>query len=189
MKETLKMRFAYMFAKIAHRGQKRKYTNEPYVNHCERVADNVRLAELEKDAFEPAICAAYLHDVVEDTWVKHWMIELLFGSEISILVWELTNPSKEHPNLRRAERKEMDRVHLSDVSPIAQTIKLCDMLDNISDFLLYDPKFCKVVMPEMRNLVKVLCYGDKGLYSKVYWMVEGYFYMNKNEGNPNPARK
>lgn len=50
-------------ADVAHKGQKRVFTKEPYINHPRRVAANVALVCDDPDA----IAAALLHDVMEDT--------------------------------------------------------------------------------------------------------------------------
>ena len=51
------------FAMCAHRNQRRKYEDAPYVVHCERVARTV--AEYTDDT--NVIAAAMMHDVLEDT--------------------------------------------------------------------------------------------------------------------------
>lgn len=54
---------ALEFASRVHAGQKRKYTNEPYINHCIRVANNPLVIA----AGEEAICSALMHDCIEDS--------------------------------------------------------------------------------------------------------------------------
>ena len=60
-----KIERAAEFAKAAHEGidQRRKYTNEPYIVHPQLVAEIVSSVTDDEDM----ICAAWLHDVVEDT--------------------------------------------------------------------------------------------------------------------------
>ena len=72
---------AYEMGAMAHRGQKRK-SGEPYISHPVAVAQE--LADMRLDA--QAICAAILHDVVEDTSVSLADIERDFGSEVAALV-------------------------------------------------------------------------------------------------------
>ena len=57
---------AYEFANKNHEGQLRK-SGEPYIIHPLNVAYILATAELD----EPTICAALLHDIVEDTKVTH----------------------------------------------------------------------------------------------------------------------
>ena len=72
---------AYDFAKSQHEDQCRK-SGEPYIIHPLQVA--YILADLELD--DATICAALLHDVVEDTDITIEDIEKQFGIEIAELV-------------------------------------------------------------------------------------------------------
>lgn len=72
---------AYHFAEKAHDGQKRR-SGEPYIIHPVAVAQI--LAEMGMDA--DSICAALLHDVVEDTPVTDEEIRRKFGETIEQLV-------------------------------------------------------------------------------------------------------
>ena len=58
------------FARSAHEGQRRKYANEPYINHPVRVMQIC--AEYVTD--EVVLEAALLHDVIEDTEVSANML-------------------------------------------------------------------------------------------------------------------
>jgi len=69
--------FAYRYAEEAHKGQVRKYTGEPYINHPVAVA---RIVAGVTDDCE-MICAALLHDVIEDcgkTWQD--LVDVGFGA-------------------------------------------------------------------------------------------------------------
>ena len=79
--------FALGFVNCAHRQQKRKYTGEPYVVHCEGVARIV--AEYTSDA--EVIAAATLHDVLEDTEVTPAEMQNAFGQRVTLLVIEVTD--------------------------------------------------------------------------------------------------
>lgn len=72
---------AYCFSISAHAGQKR-LSGEPYVSHPFQVASI--LAELKLDA--PAIIAALLHDVLEDTNISHTQIAGQFGMQVAAIV-------------------------------------------------------------------------------------------------------
>lgn len=54
---------AAQFAAQAHQGQARKYTGRPYIEHPGRVAARVMVL---RDVAEPVVCAAWMHDVLED---------------------------------------------------------------------------------------------------------------------------
>jgi guanosine-3',5'-bis(diphosphate) 3'-pyrophosphohydrolase len=126
---------AATFAAISHEGQYRKYSRVPYIVRPFRVAGWT--AALSRD--ENATCAAHLHDVIEDCGVTELEIRGMFNPAVAALVVELTNPSKEHPELPRKERKAMDREHLLHISPTAKLIKLIDRWDNLNDMPLDNP--------------------------------------------------
>ena len=56
---------AIRFANIAHHGQVRKYTLEPYINHPLAVAEIIE--NYAGTWGQTMLCAAVLHDTVEDT--------------------------------------------------------------------------------------------------------------------------
>ena len=72
---------AYEFGAHAHKGQSRK-SGEPYITHPVAVAQE--LAEMHLDS--EAICAAILHDVVEDTPATLGEIQEKFGEEVALIV-------------------------------------------------------------------------------------------------------
>lgn len=77
------------------------------------------------------IAAAWLHDTMEDCGVTREELQEKFGDKVAELVCELTNPSKQHPELSREERKLMDRRQLAAASNEAKLIKLADRADNM----------------------------------------------------------
>jgi len=80
---------AYRFAKEAHRGVRRR-SGEPYIMHPIAVA---KIASQEIGLGSTSICAALLHDVVEDTEYTVEDIEQHFGPKIAQLVEGLTKIS------------------------------------------------------------------------------------------------
>ena len=72
---------AYEFGAAAHEGQARR-SGEPYITHPVAVAQE--LAEMHLDS--EAICAAILHDVVEDTEASLGEIREKFGEEVALIV-------------------------------------------------------------------------------------------------------
>ena len=137
---------ALIFATAAHGavGQRRKYTDEDYIVHPIRVANIVR----SYDGSVEQIAAAYLHDVLEDTLVEHYMICDVFGSKVAKLVLELTDISKPSDG-NRATRKAIDREHFINASEEAQFVKCADIIDNSSDLAVNDPSFYKVYRDEV----------------------------------------
>lgn len=80
---------AYRFAKEAHKGVRRR-SGEPYILHPIAVA---KIASQEIGLGSTSICAALLHDVVEDTEYTTEDIEQHFGAKIAQLVEGLTKIS------------------------------------------------------------------------------------------------
>lgn len=110
---------AEQYATRAHEGQQRKFSGEPYVNHCIRVAKAVKA----NGATAVVIAAAMLHDTVEDTRVTLSDIAKEFGEDVAHLVGLLTHePGKTY------------RDYLLGLipDPNAWIVKWCDLLDNLS---------------------------------------------------------
>ncbi len=80
---------AYRFAKEAHKGIRRR-SGEPYILHPIAVA---KIASQEIGLGSTSICAALLHDVVEDTEYTVDDIRQHFGSKIAQIVEGLTKIS------------------------------------------------------------------------------------------------
>lgn len=80
---------AYDYAKEHHKNQKRM-SGEDYIIHPLSVA--YILSDLELD--DSTICAALLHDIVEDTEVTHEDIVNEFGGEIADMVEGVTKLRK-----------------------------------------------------------------------------------------------
>jgi len=152
---------AAQFAAYVHDGQFRKYghSDRPYMTHVIRVAGKTMTVPYCTSTMG---CAAWLHDTVEDgkdpDEIKS-LILIFFGEDVLDMVLELTNPSKDFPNMPRANRKEMDRNHIAFISKGAKTIKLIDRIDNVRE-MLDDPEtpesFVKLYVPESRLLLDVL---------------------------------
>jgi GTP pyrophosphokinase len=79
--QVAKVLEAYEFGAVAHEGQTRK-SGEPYITHPVAVAQE--LAEMHLDW--EAICAAILHDVVEDTEASLEEITAKFGEDVALIV-------------------------------------------------------------------------------------------------------
>ena len=80
---------AYLFAKDAHNGI-RRLSGEPYILHPIAVS---KIVSQEIGLGSTSICAALLHDVVEDTEYTVEDIELNFGKKIAMIVDGLTKIS------------------------------------------------------------------------------------------------
>lgn len=124
------VRKAYEYASEMHEGQKRK-TGEAYIMHPLRVAKFIAEWGFESDV----ICAALLHDCVEDCNTSLEEISRLFGNSISDIVDDVTSLDKELENLTNLTKDEID--HLSDIkfkeklTEKALFVKVADRLDNL----------------------------------------------------------
>ncbi len=120
---------AYEFANEKHNGQLRK-SGEPYIIHPLQVA--YILATIDLD--EATICAALLHDIVEDTDVTHQDIIREFGEEIADLVEGVTKLSKlqQYTTVKEQQVEDYRKMFLAmgkDIRVIL--IKLADRLHNM----------------------------------------------------------
>ncbi len=79
---------AFEVGQKAHEGQTRKTSGEPYFNHCVAVAGIIESWVFVKESrfVEDLICAALLHDAVEDTGLTLGDIREMFGDEVAFLV-------------------------------------------------------------------------------------------------------
>lgn len=151
---------AKAFAISAHQsmGQRRRYTGEPYWHHLREVVELV--ASVEHD--EAMLAAAWLHDVVEDTWATLDLIEDRFGADVASLVDWLTK-STTSTDGSRAERARRDRERLAQAPARAQTIKLADIISNCSTIAERDPEFARVYLAEKRLAVAAMRSGNAHL--------------------------
>lgn len=162
------VRKAAAFAKFAHESidQRRRFTNEPYIVHPQAVAKTV--AMVTDDA--ATLAAAWLHDVVEDSPVSISEIEVEFGPDIAGLVADLTDVSNPTDGNRK-QRKAIDRQHTAEADPRAKTVKLADVINNVSDVVLQDPRFAVKYLEEKELLLGVLSEGDPELLSRAHQVI------------------
>jgi (p)ppGpp synthase/HD superfamily hydrolase len=155
---------ARLFAANAHAAVKqcRKYTNEPYIMHPYRVASLVSTVP----HTDEMLAAAWLHDTVEDTHVSLEEIEEKFGDKIAAMVSWLTDQRPTSGG--RAIRIEQNRLRLADAPPEVKTIKLADLLDNVSCIAQYDAQFAFTYLDEKYEALKVLTQGDPSLFAKTH---------------------
>lgn len=131
---TEKIRLAELFARECHEGQFRKgLAQEPYTVHLEEVVDLVR----SYGGDETEICAAWLHDTVEDCPPTSFAdLESRFGVEVANVVRELTDDK----SLEKAERKRLQVVNAPHKSLSASLVKLCDKTSNLRAIANSPPK-------------------------------------------------
>jgi guanosine-3',5'-bis(diphosphate) 3'-pyrophosphohydrolase len=122
------LRRAYEFAAEQHRTQLRK-SGDPYLSHPLEVAHI--LADMKLDI--TTLCAALLHDVVEDTRISSARIAERFDLEVAQLVEGVTKISRLDllaPEARQAENvRKMLLAMVNDVRVVV--VKLADRLHNM----------------------------------------------------------
>jgi len=122
------------FAAHKHRKQRRKGSDaSPYINHPIAVAN---LLVNEGGVHDTTlICAALLHDTIEDTKTTADEIETEFGAEIARIVQELTDDKSLPP----ATRKRLQVEHAPSLSAGAKLVKLADKTCNLRDLAEHPP--------------------------------------------------
>ena len=120
---------AFRFAKNAHKGVRRR-SGEPYILHPIAVAKIV-ISELGLGS--TSICAAFLHDVIEDTEYTREDIEAAFGPKIAGIVEGLTKISGGRFGAQSSLQAENFRKLLLSMSNDIRVvlIKIADRLHNM----------------------------------------------------------
>lgn len=151
---------------------KRKYSQKPYINHLLKVANMAQSNNI-LYGFEIGLC----HDMFEDTEVKEFeIVQALLHDEYSKVeiryiinsVKELTDvfTSKSFPRIPREGRKKLEAERLWFISPNSQSIKYCDIIDNLSTIELHDEEFAKVYKKEKKYILKHMNLGNQELFKK-----------------------
>lgn len=155
---------AARFARVAHGGQKRDLTGDPYIRHPARVASRVTMLDKslgdDVTATEQMIVAAWLHDVVEDTPTSIEQVQKEFGLIVASFVTWLTNEftSKRHPKTKRVQRKELELTRLREAPEEVRAIKLLDRIDNLRE-IDHTGSFAVVYVQESDDLAEALGHG------------------------------
>src|SRR5579872_462762 len=130
------LRRAYDFAAEQHHTQTR-LSGEPFLSHPVEVAH--LLADMKLDVV--SLCAALLHDVVEDTQIPLNQISEMFGADVAKLVEGATKISRLDllaPEARQAENvRKMLLAMVNDVRVVM--VKLADRLHNMRTLEYLDP--------------------------------------------------
>lgn len=122
------------FAAHKHRDQRRKDVGaSPYINHPIALAD-VLIREGGICDFV-VICAAILHDTIEDTETTQAELVAAFGREIAAVVAEVTDDK----TLLKADRKQAQIAHAATASDRAKLVKLADKICNLRDLTATPP--------------------------------------------------
>ena len=125
---------AAAFAAERHRNQRRKDEEaSPYINHPLAIA---QILATEGGIADPSVlCAALLHDTIEDTETSPEEVRERFGAEIAGIVAEVTDDQ----SLPKAEQKRLQVARASAKSDGARLVKIADKISNLRDILQTPP--------------------------------------------------
>jgi GTP diphosphokinase / guanosine-3',5'-bis(diphosphate) 3'-diphosphatase len=119
---------ALAFAAKKHRDHRRKDVNaSPYINHPIALADVLVNESGVTDA--EVICAALLHDTVEDTDTTAEELTEAFGERVCRIVLEVTDDK----TLPKQTRKRLQVENAAKSSARARLVKLADKICNLRD--------------------------------------------------------
>jgi guanosine-3',5'-bis(diphosphate) 3'-pyrophosphohydrolase len=124
---------AVAFAADKHRNQRRKDAEaSPYINHPIALASVLKREGVDDVA---VLCAALLHDTIEDTNTTADELRVRFGEIITSVVLEVTDDK----NLEKSERKRLQVAHAHALSGRAKLVKLADKICNVYDMVAAPP--------------------------------------------------
>lgn len=125
---------AVHFAADKHRDQRRKDAKaSPYINHpialAQVLSEEAGINDID------VLCAAILHDTIEDTHTTVDELREHFGHRITDIVLEVTDDK----SMSKEQRKKLQIEHASHKSPEARLVKLADKICNLRDILASPP--------------------------------------------------
>ncbi|MBO5007447.1 MAG: bifunctional (p)ppGpp synthetase/guanosine-3',5'-bis(diphosphate) 3'-pyrophosphohydrolase [Clostridia bacterium] len=162
-----KITSAYKLADDAHKDQKR-ISGTPYITHPLAVANTVAGMQMDVDS----ICAALLHDVVEDTAYSREDITRLFGEQVALLVDGVTKLDKiEFSNKEERDMENLRKMFLAMASDIRVIIiKFADRMHNMSTLISMSEEKQREKARETLSIFAPLAHR-LGMY-KIKWELE-----------------
>lgn len=162
-----KIRRAYELAKNAHGTQKR-ISGTPYITHPLAVADIVADMKLDSDS----ICAALLHDVVEDTEYTREDITEKFGEQVALLVDGVTKLDKiQFSTKEERDMENLRKMFLAMASDIRVIIiKFADRVHNMTTLISMSEEKQREKARETLSVFAPLAHR-LGMY-KIKWELE-----------------
>ena len=177
--EWAKIDRAYHFAADYHRDQRRR-SGEPYINHPVEVA-LILCKDLHMD--EDTICAALLHDTVEDTPATLAQISDLFGETVAELVDGVTKlTSIKVTSMDEKQALNLRKMFLAMSKDIRVVIiKLADRLHNMRTLAALPPDRRLFKARETMDVYAPL--ADRLGISSIKWELEdlAFFWLEPEE--------
>ncbi|MEM3007632.1 MAG: HD domain-containing protein [Candidatus Nitrosotenuis sp.] len=118
-----KLTHAQLYALKKHEGHIKKDGTNVAEHLCEVVSKLSIIGTVDEDL----LCAAWLHDILEDTETSFAELEKLFGKNIALIVLSLTKN-------RSLEKNQQDAQYITQLKKASfgsKLIKLCDIADNL----------------------------------------------------------
>ena len=143
---------ALEFASKIHKHQKRSFSNEPYINHPIRVANNPEVLNYKWEG----VSVAFLHDCIEDGEYPEEVDKYIkenFSTKIYETVKLLT-----HNRLEKSYEEYIDNI-LNSGNEIAIAVKYADSLDNSVPTSTMDEKWierCKTYKLNSEKYLNIL---------------------------------
>ena len=126
---------ALRFAASKHRDQRRKdVVASPYINHPIALVETLTNEGHVTDVV--TLCAALLHDTIEDTQTTADELREAFGEQICAVVLEVSDDT----SLPSKERKAAQIRHAPHISYEAKLVKLADKISNLRDIAQSPPE-------------------------------------------------
>ena len=177
--ELDKVKRAYRFAADFHRDQRRR-SGEPYINHPVEVA-LILSQDLHMDC--DSICAALLHDTVEDTPATLSQISDLFGETVAELVDGVTKlTSIQVSSMDEKQALNLRKMFLAMSRDIRVVIiKLADRLHNMRTLAALPPDRRQFKARETMDVYAPL--ADRLGISSIKWELEdlAFFWLEPEE--------
>lgn len=159
------------FVKEQHGDQQRKYSDEPYWHHLVRVAETAARHLDAGIVKEIALC----HDLLEDTsctkqQLHRKLISIGYQKQqadsITSGVVELTDVyiKEDYPGMNRKSRKKQEARRLGTISPLAQSIKYADLIDNTGSIVDGNEGFGRVYLREAVDILDHMRAGNIRLF-------------------------
>jgi len=165
--DIAKIESAYNLAYDAHKEQKR-ISGTPYITHPLAVASIVADMQMDVDS----ICAALLHDVVEDTSYSRNDIKNQFGEQVALLVDGVTKLDKiQFSNKEERDMENLRKMFLAMASDIRVIIiKFADRMHNMSTLISMSEEKQREKARETLTIFAPLAHR-LGMY-KIKWELE-----------------